>query len=177
MNSPYGQNLELANSLQDIGQALVGHAKQSVPVKLGLVDELFPYILIASKNMSARAISHWLEEKKNLKLSATSVAKAIREQDRFFERIYQRVLPGAEYLEDISEFKANEILQSKRTSGAQKTLSDEYVAKLNGSDEEQARSKELIIGIKMLNEWNGLPEEIRELCIEKCITNKKGKKK
>ena len=72
MNKPFG----MTDSMQDIGKALVGHSQQSAPAKPGLVDELFPYILIASKNMSARAISAWLETQKNLKLSAKNKEKS-----------------------------------------------------------------------------------------------------
>lgn len=169
MNKPFG----MTDSMQDIGKALIGHSQQSAPVKPGLVDELFPYILIASKNMSARAISAWLETHKNLKLSATSVAKAIREQDRFFDRIYQRVLPGAEYLATLTGSSADDILANKDRALA--AVHEEYTKKLNGTEEEQAKANNLIIGIKMLNEWECLPDEIRNLCIEKCITTKKDK--
>lgn len=161
-------------TVQDIGAELIEHAQQEAVPARGKLEELFPYIVIASKHMSARAISRWFEDKKNWKISAASVAKAIREQDRYCGLIYKRSLVGAEYLADISDFTADAILANQNKE--QDALNNEYLEKLNGTDVEKTRAKALITGIKMLNEWNDLPEEIRNLCIEKCITNKtKGK--
>jgi len=154
-----------------VGAELVDHSQQEFTAEKSSLEELFPYIILASKTMSARAISRWFQEKKNLKISAASVAKAIREQDRYCGLIYKRSLVGAEYLASISDFTADAILANQNKE--QKSLHDEYLQKLNGTEEEKARAEALIIGIKMLNEWNYLPEEIRLLCIEKCITNKK----
>lgn len=166
----------LENSLQGIGEELVEHSRQEVIAERSAIEELFPYIIIASKKMSARAISRWFTDQKNIPISAASVAKAIREQDRYCELIYKRARVGADYLANLSAFTPDEILADQRDEW--KTILSEYETKLNGTAEEKARSKELIIGIKMLNEWTGLPDDIRELCIEKCITNKtKGESK
>lgn len=165
------RELGIKDSLKDIGTELVDHSQQEFTAEKSSLEELFPYIIIASKTMSARAISRWFEEKKNLKISAASVAKAIREQDRYCELIYKRAHVGADYLAGISSLKADAILTNQNR--AYELLNEEYNRKLNGTDEERARAAALITGIKMLNEWTGLPEEIRELCIETCITNKK----
>lgn len=168
------KELGIKESLKDIGAELVDHSQQEFTAEKSSMEELFPYIMIAAKTMSARGISRWFEDKKNLKISAASVAKVIREQDRYCELIYKRARVGADYLASISDFTADAILADENRE--QKTLSDEYLKKLNGTEEERARADALITGIKMLNEWNGLPEEIRNLCIEKCIKNKqKGK--
>lgn len=165
------KELGIKESLTDVGAELVDHSQQEFTAEKSSLEELFPYIILASKTMSARAISRWFQEKKNLKISAASVAKAIREQDRYCGLIYKRSLVGAEYLASISDFTADAILANQNKE--QKSFHDEYLQKLNGTEEEKARAEALIIGIKMLNEWNYLPEEIRLLCIEKCITNKK----
>ena len=162
--------LGFTDSLKDIGAELVDHSEQEFTAERSSLEELFPYIIIASKTMSARAISRWFEEKKNIKISAASVAKAIREKDHYCWLIYKRSLAGAEYLSGISDFTADAILANQNKE--QKSFHDEYLQKLNGTEEERARAAALISGIQMLNEWNDLPEEIRNLCIGKCITNK-----
>ena len=70
----------MVNKIVNIGEELVGHAKQADTSRRGLADELFPYIWIASKQMSTRAISAWLQEKQNIKLSAATIAKVVRSQ-------------------------------------------------------------------------------------------------
>lgn len=164
----------IKDSLKDIGAELVDHSQQEFTAEKSSMEELFPYIMIAAKTMSARAIGRWFEDKKNLKISAASVAKVIREQNRYCDLIYKRARVGAEYLAGISDFTADAILSNQNKE--QDALHNEYREKLNGTDDEKARANALIVGIKMLNEWTDLPEEIRNLCIEKCITNKqKGK--
>lgn len=161
-------------TVQDIGAELIDHAQQeAVPVR-GKLEDLFPYIVIASKHMSARAISRWFEDKKNWKISAASVAKVIREKEDYCQKAVDRARIGADRLAELSEFEADAILINE--NGEQDALNKEYVEKLNGSDEEKARSHGLIVGLKMLNEWNDLPEEIRALCVEVCLKNKGGVK-
>jgi hypothetical protein len=165
------RELGIKESLKDIGTELVDHSQQEFTAERSALEELFPYIIIASKTMSARAISRWFKDEKNIPISAASAAKAIREQDRYCELIYKRARVGADYLAGISNFNPDAILVNQ--NGEWKTINSEYETKLNGTAEEKARAAALITGMKMLNEWNDLPEEIRNLCIEKCITNKK----
>jgi len=160
----------LQETVQDMGAELVEHAQQEAVPARGKLEELFPYIVIASKHMSARAISRWFEDKKNLKISAASVAKVIREKEGYCQKAVDRARIGANRLAEISEFESDAILTNE--NGEKETLSQEYAEILNGTDEQRARAHDLIIGLKMLNEWTILPEEIRSLCIEKCIKNK-----
>jgi hypothetical protein len=79
-------------SLIDVGQKLVGHSKAAeFTANRGLVVELFPFIFEASERMSARAISRFLLEEQNIKLSAVTITKALNEPKKswisFFESI------------------------------------------------------------------------------------------
>lgn len=162
-------------TIQDMGNELIEHAQQEmIPVR-GKLEELFPYIVIASRHMSARAISRWFTDKKGLKISAASVAKAIREKEHYCKLIVDRARTGAEYLANLSDFDADSILVNK--DGALDALSSEYDANLNGTEEQRARSKELIMGLKMLREWEELPDEIRTLCMETCVNTNGGKER
>ena len=161
-------------TVQDIGSELIEHAQQEAVPARGKLEELFPYIVVASKHMSARAISRWFEDKKNWKISAASVAKVIREKEDYCRKAVDRARIGADRLAEISELESDAILINE--NGEKEALIQEYSDNLNGTDEQKARSHYLIVGLKMLNEWNDLPEEIRALCVEVCLKNKGGKK-
>ena len=75
---------------KNIGEELIRESQGPKQKKRGISDDLFPYILVASMNgMSARAISRWLEEKQEVKLSAAMVAKVIRESDKRCMRLFE----------------------------------------------------------------------------------------
>ena len=89
-----------------IGAELVMCAEETeFSAQRGLVDELFPYIYRASKRMSTRAISRWLQESKNIKLSAATIAKALREADRYWIAFFDEVEPAAEIVARAHEFE------------------------------------------------------------------------
>jgi hypothetical protein len=161
----------IKESLKDIGAELADHSHQEFTMERSSLEELFPYIMIASKKMSARAISRWFEEKKNLKISAASVAKAIREKDRYCAQIVNRAKAGAEYLSKVSEFDPDAIL-----TGENDEISTLEIRARNlmhdPSEEDREKMERLFTGVRMLDEWTGLPDEIRTLCIETCINQK-----
>ena len=84
----------MQSEFADIGKELV-EASKSASSARGMVEELFPWIYVASKRMSLRAISRWLEETKDLKISHVSIAKALKNADEHFEAILDNVWPSA----------------------------------------------------------------------------------
>jgi hypothetical protein len=83
--------------MAEVGSELVRVAEEEAEfsAQRGLVDDLFPYIYQASKRMSTRAISQWLKEAKGIKLSAVTIAKALRESDRYWLSFFGEVEPAA----------------------------------------------------------------------------------
>lgn len=83
------------DKLDEVGEKLVNHAaEQAVFTKRkGVIDRLFPYVFQASRRMSTRAISSWLQAEHKVKLSATTIAKALRESDRYWQAIYDDLEP------------------------------------------------------------------------------------
>ncbi|MDF1658695.1 MAG: hypothetical protein P1U58_13860 [Verrucomicrobiales bacterium] len=71
---------------------------------------LFPYIFFASKKMSSRAISRWLSDERGIDFSAASVAKTLRECDKYFALIAERAHILAEHLAEQFDGCAEEIL-------------------------------------------------------------------
>jgi len=74
---------DLPVSLVDVGQKLVGHSKTAeFTARHGLVVELFPFIIEASERMSARAISRFLQEEQQMKLSQVTITRALNDPQK-----------------------------------------------------------------------------------------------
>jgi len=166
------QAMGIKDSLKDIGAELADHSKQEFAAERSSLEELFPYIMIASEKMSARAISRWFKDEKMIPISAASVSKAIREQGRYCGLIYKRALVGANWLAHEFALDADDILTNRDLVRGEK-IGTPYNQWMTGSQEEQSKAREIYKnGLSLLDEWDGLPDEIRNLCIEKCINNK-----
>lgn len=87
------------NELRKAGMELAEYADLISDVDARSRSEvLFPFIYLASKKMSSRAISRWFSEKKDVDFSAASVAKILRESDKYFRLIAERVQTCAEHV-------------------------------------------------------------------------------
>ncbi|HTY88794.1 MAG TPA: hypothetical protein VMB80_15100 [Candidatus Acidoferrum sp.] len=87
---------EKSLSLTDVGQKLVGHSKSAeFSANRGLVVELFPFIFEASERMSARAISRFLQDEQNIKLSAVTITKALNEAQKSWVSFFRSIEPSA----------------------------------------------------------------------------------
>lgn len=83
-------------TLVDVGQKLVGHSKSTeFSANRGLVVELFPFIFEASERMSARAISRFLLEEQNIRLSAVTITKALNDPQKYWVSFFESIAPSA----------------------------------------------------------------------------------
>jgi len=83
-------------SLVDVGQKLVGHSKSAeFTANRGLVVELFPFIFEAAGRMSARAISRFLMEEQNIRLSAVTITKALNDPKKSWISFFDMIEPSA----------------------------------------------------------------------------------
>ena len=107
-------NMTEDHSIRDAGNDLIEYSKNFGEEETrSLTELLFPSIFTASKRMSARAISRWFEENKGIKFSAASVSKALRNQERYLEKIADRVQPIAEHVAKTLEVDVAELLTEK----------------------------------------------------------------
>jgi hypothetical protein len=97
--------------MRDAGQELASFA-HSLPEEdvRSRTELLFPYVFEASKKMSVRAISDWLETEKGIKFSAPSVSKVLRNQERHFRQIAERIQPIAEQLSNVLGLDVGDLL-------------------------------------------------------------------
>ena len=83
-------------SMVDVGQKLVDHSKSAeFSANRGLVVDLFPFIFEASERMSARAISRFLQEKQNIRLSAVTITKALNDPKKSWIGFFETLEPSA----------------------------------------------------------------------------------
>lgn len=145
--------------LRDAGRDLAEFAYQ-IPEDLARSrsEILFPFIYIASKKMSSRAISRWLTEEKGVDFSAASVAKLLRESARYFQFIVDRVQPLAEHIAAQVGVDAETLLFTPfGTDLAEKGLREDFPGV-----EAFAYSGRVLS--ELHDEWFDLDEEIRFRC-------------
>ena len=153
--------MNINTELSEVGCDLRRYAETEAEFSArGVVDELFPYIFMAAKRMSTRAISRWLKDTHKIKLSPVTIAKALREPDEHWETFFEKIEPSARIFGDahdayMADFLMNhELFSGLRSSEKNLTLSGE-----EGYDEYQ-RAAEIIE-----KDWfQALDEGMREEC-------------
>ena len=153
--------MNINTELSEVGCNLKRYAETEAEFSArGVIDELFPYIFMAAKRMSTRAISRWLKDTHKIKLSPVTIAKALREADEHWETFFEKIEPSARIFGDahdayMADFLMNhELFSGLRSSEKNLTLSGE-----EGYDEYQ-RAAEIIE-----RDWfKALDEGMREEC-------------
>jgi hypothetical protein len=152
------------NVFDEIGGRLLEHARDEAEFtkRDGVIDRMFPYVFQASRRMSTRAISTWLWESEKIKLSPTTIAKALRESERHWQAIYDDVEPAARIFADAHEVTEDEVLKDADCFEVQRR----QIPHLNGSDP-IAEQDELDSAERALaRDWFGrLDEAARAACI------------
>jgi hypothetical protein len=100
--------------VHEIGRGLVQAARDvDFSAQRGLVAEMFPYISEASRRMSARAISRWLKENEGVKLSAVTIAKALRNQKQNWGKFFETIEPAARVFAEAHDEDIGNILSQE----------------------------------------------------------------
>ena len=104
-----------AQSAREIGLKLVGHAKSAeFSANRGLVIELFPFIFEASQRMSARAISRFLLEEQDVKLSAVTITKALNDPKKSWNTFFDMIEPSARAIANWGKWESLDWLFKSR---------------------------------------------------------------
>jgi CRISPR/Cas system-associated endonuclease Cas1 len=153
------------NEFSHIGDELVDYAEHTAEftAKRGLLDELFPFIYVASRRMSLRAICRWLEETKRIKISVNAVSKAMRNQEAFWRDLADEICPAARTFAEGYDKHPLSVLDN-----------EDFFASLEGStpsvagetpeeiENELDRVKDAEITLR--DRWYNLPQEARTQC-------------
>ena len=106
------------DEIPSIGAELIEHARSNSVQPRGLMDDLFPFIYEASKRLSSRAISRWLEQEKGIKISNVTVAKALRNPEKYWETFAERLEPSIRTIENETGAAAESFLEDERITFA-----------------------------------------------------------
>ena len=151
--------MNIDSDVKEIGVRLAEFAmeKAEFTAQRGLVEQLFPFISDASKRMSTRAISRYLEENEGVKLSAVTIAKALREEDKYWEQIADDIEPAARIVGQAHALSVRQVLLLENFL----SLQDETptVAGDVGLEEYHAAYSEIATG------WAVLSDAAREQCL------------
>lgn len=98
-----------------IGEHLIHHSKETAEfsAQRGFLDGFFPYVFVASRRMSLRAISRWLAEEFDIKITPVTLSLAMRDAEHYWRAIMERVAPSAMTLATFSGLSVDEILGDK----------------------------------------------------------------
>jgi hypothetical protein len=155
------------DEIHQIGAGLVQYADESAEFSArGVLGELFPYIYQASRRMSTRAISRWLAEGPKIKLSAVSIAKALRSPEKYWQQFAEFVEPQARIVEEALDWSMEEFLYN--TDSFLHVIDDpETKPKISGdSQDEMGRSLgeyEAAVGF-LKDKWFSLDTSVRDNC-------------
>jgi hypothetical protein len=152
-------------SLTELGEELVKNAlnEAEFSAQRGLINELFPYVYEASKRMSSRAISRWLESK-GVKLSAATIAKALRNPKPYWQELAEEMEPAATEFSKAHNISVREVLLNEtafthlrsQPPSVEGATRDGLMQSFNDIDG---------AGIKLADEWYTLPLAAREACL------------
>jgi hypothetical protein len=151
--------------MNKIGSELVESSQETeeFSAQRGLINELFPYVYEASKRMSSRAISRWLADK-GVKLSAATIAKALRQPESYWQELADEIEPAATLFGNCRNIDVQDLLTNPEAFSvlAEHPVSPEAVsadAVRNSLNEIQAATD------KLRNGWFALPDSAREACL------------
>lgn len=163
MNIKDVENAEVSRTTE-IGRSLQEFAKEAeFSARRGVVANLYPYIVAASKRMSARAIARYLEESHDVKVSPVTVAKAIRNPKKYWMFFFDTIEPYIRQIQDAHDVQMESLLfdellfeQFCRTQDAPTHIS------ASTPEERQQRLDEYVEAVSVVEEkWYGLDEQLR----------------
>ena len=154
--------------LTHVGEELVRYAAEvaEFSAQRGLVDELFPYIYQASKRMSTRAISRFLKEEQGIKLSAVTIAKALKVADKYWLAWYESVEPAARVFGAAHDIDPDDVLELE--AGHFDHLCGENTLNLVAKNTQQVEEKwgEYEDAVSVLqSQWFKFDQDTRQTCL------------
>jgi hypothetical protein len=154
-----------SENLRNVGEALVEHASHSELSGRGMVTELFPYIYIAARRLSTRAISVYLREQHQVKLSAASIAKALREPEKHFHALGEKFEPSARIVAAAHDLNPIDML-SLEPDAFPAITRDKPVLRVFGDDEPSETFDEYEDAKSLLeHEWFSLDPAVRSMVL------------
>lgn len=153
---------EKRTSAEQIGAELVQAAKSQTEDSLPLSTKLFPYIFIASRRMSLRVMSRWLQENHGVSLSAAAISRALNSSKLHLERLAESIAPPARYVATAYGFDTLNLLFGTESENGPTQLQflSEHTHKQPESEHDVPRWKEMQ---DLAAVWEPIPHEVQLL--------------
>jgi hypothetical protein len=142
-----------------IGKELLEHSKTEGITVRGALQDLFPFIYAVSDRMSTRKISAWLEDKHDVTVSFSAIAKALQKSDAYIRetasKFYGQAAALDFYIPKDQEFSGLDVLASRSLCNVlriEEPLQDSV-----------GIAKSVLDGLEQ--SWFDLPEKYREACM------------
>ena len=150
-------------SISAIGSDLLSFAEESgAPNRLPLTTQLFPFLLLASRRMTTREMSAWLEQNKGVKLSGPMISKGLQRPDLHLRRIAEHVEPLAAYVAAVHNVNVEWLLFEDDPDSGQsaiRTLIEQI------EDAPEPPSGGIAEALETLSEsWDAIPQEVKFMC-------------
>lgn len=157
-------------SFEEIGTDLVETSKDQAFDALPLTTRLFPYIYVASRRMSVRGMSRWLEEKHGVNLSYASISRALNRPKHHLQQLAEYVAPIARYVAGLYGEHPIALLYEEYADHLSKL---EYYAHVETPSDPQTH---MMIGEaqELANVWLPIPDEVKTMLhpyMEKAFTS------
>lgn len=148
------------DEMRQIGSELIEFSKEAeFTGQRSIIGELFPYIFLASRRMSLRAISRWLESAKGIKLSDVAIARAMRNSEKHWAALVDEIEPAARRFADAHNVSAADLLKDEDLFVHLETRPPT----LAGSPEVEYDA--YIDAAQIIrNKWFNYPDEVRQQC-------------
>lgn len=148
--------------IEQIGAELVENSKSESADSLPLSTKLFPYIFIASRRMSLRKISRWLDENHGVKLSAAAISRALNSSELHLERLAETIAPPARYVATAYGYDPHSLLFRTVTENGPTELQmlAEHTHQQPESEHDVERWEEMQA---LASVWEPIPHEVQLL--------------
>jgi hypothetical protein len=146
----------------EIGGSLVDASREENTSARGLVTELFPFIFTAARRMSARSISRFLKQAHNVKISAVTISRALKEPEKHLEAFAEEVEPQARLFASCHGEDLETVLENQQ---AFEILSEQTPTIAGNSRDEQLDMHYAYRGARefIRHNWFGLDSEVRSV--------------
>lgn len=150
-------------TMSAIGADLLSHAQEfGEPNRLPLITQLFPFLFPASRRLTTREMSAWLEKEKGVKLSGPMISKGLQRPELHLRRIAEHVQPLAAYIAAAHGLNAEGLLFGEDPVTGESGL-DHFGENLDAASEQFSDGVHEAYDI-LAESWKPIPEEVKFMC-------------
>lgn len=147
---------------EQIGAELVEASKGQAVDSLPLSTRLFPYIFVASRRMSLRVMSRWLQENHGVSLSAAAISRALNNPELHLERFAESIAGPARYVAAAYGFEPLSLLfqEAIETGPSELQMLSKHIHTQPEDDDDISRWGEMQ---DLASAWLSIPHEVQLL--------------